>query len=952
MVDARTCPDEIELVNLARGTIADERGAVLRDHIGDCAACRSIVAGLASTSPDGTSTAAGAGADASRYELQRLLGTGGMGEVFLAKDRVLGRLVALKLLHEDGASAASEGLERVSREARALASLADPNVVTVYDRGVLDGRPFLAMEYVRGRTLRQWITADAPDLGRVVDVLIQSGRGLAAAHEIGVVHRDFKPDNVLVGEDGRARVTDFGLARASSTTETPEVTPTERPLDRTVTHGVFAGTPAYAAPERPAGAPADARSDQYAFCVTAYEAIHGVRPADGPADPVRANPGDPRVRRIDAVLARGLSPDPAHRFASMRDVLQQLEACMRPPGRGRRPLLFAVIAVATSAAVTVALARRAPGPVAAVPAGLHAPCGGTSGECQAPLVCKFHDGNSCGVSGTAGSCGWPSDACDSKSPSVCGCNGVSYDNQCKANLAGVGVAHRGACVECSAAAPCPDVTTAAGKRAPAFCHVAAASDDAARPSSGVCWPRPASCAAGGPMVCGQDGRTYESLCEARRSGVDVEREGPCAGDTDAIPPSELPAPPPLAPGGLAFGAPDEQGMDARPLIALASWIEREKLPIFSLLVSRNGVLVLELYTSSMTRDQANYLMGTTTALTSALVGAAVDRHLIGAPDTSVAEALPATVFPDAATRERFRGVTIQDVLGMSAVDAPVPPRDTSDASRERARRLMASHNRTKLVLAQPPLAQPGTTFQYTDFTPQIATGILEYATRRSAFELAESWLFGPMAFRSYEWLYQDPSGIDDGAAGLRLRPIDLHKLGVLYLRRGDWQGQRLLSREWVERSFTPWIRSNERSAEPNYGWYWYSVDFAKAVPGGARRPGPTKAWVAHLAQGWKGQRLAVFVDQGIVVSMTAVIEPPEDESEIFRRIIGDYIAPSIEGAGTEPPHPDPGLRGDLAAAVERLQPQPLVRTQDLEPRLVPSIEPLARDRRHRPFRAD
>jgi len=174
----------------------------------------------------------------------------------------------------------------------------------------------------------------------------------------------------------------------------------------------------------------------------------------------------------------------------------------------------------------------------------------------------------------------------------------------------------------------------------------------------------------------------------------------------------------------------------------------------------------------------------------------------------------------------------------------------------------------------------------------------------------------------------------------------MHKLGVLYLRQGAWEDRSLLSRDWVARSFTPWIRSTERAAEPNYGWYWWTTDFGKSVPGVAGRTG---GWVAHLAQGWKGQRIAVFVEQGVVVTMTAVIELPEDETDIFRRVVRDYVAPSVEGAGAEPAHPDASLRGELAATLERLRTEPLLRTEELEPRLVPSVEP---KEKHRGFRPD
>jgi CubicO group peptidase (beta-lactamase class C family)/aminoglycoside phosphotransferase (APT) family kinase protein len=949
MTDSRTCPDEGELYELASGTIAKARGTALREHIGDCDACRTIVASLASSARASEPTPGGH-PEAERYELQRLLGSGGMGEVFLAQDRVLGRPVALKLLREDGA-ADTGALERVTREARALASLADPNVVAVYDRGVLDGRPFLAMEYVRGLTLRQWVSVanEKPDLDRIVATLVQAGRGLSAAHAIGVVHRDFKPDNVLVGEDGRARVTDFGLARTlpRAAESAPGLNPATRPRDPAATDGLFAGTLAYAAPERLAGSAADARSDQYAFCVTAYEALHGFRPADAPPRMSGTPSGDSRLPALDVVLARGLSPRPVDRFTTMTDLLQALENALHPRPDRRRWFVLSVVLLAGAALGALVLVRHTAARGVALPEGLHAQCGGAAGSCEAPLLCKYPEGNFCGVSGAPGTCGWPIDGCDANAPPVCGCNGTTYATQCKAHLEAQPTAYRGACVECSAAAPCLDVS-ANGKRTPTYCRVATDSLGTTHggASHGVCLPRPATCPSGGAVACGWDGRTYESGCEARRAGTDVAHDGPCPEEASGVLQSpDGTSTPPLAPGGLALGAPDEQGMDARPLIALSQWIAREKLPILSLLVSRNGVLVYELYTSSATREKAHYLTGVTVALTSALVGIAMDRHLVGPPETSVADAFPASVFPSLAARERFRGVTIRDVLGMSALDAPVPPLDRSDAAHDRLQRFHASRNHTKFALAEKIVPQPGVSYQNTEVTAQIATGILEYATGQSALELAEAWLFEPMGFANYEWLYQDADGIDSGATGLRLRPIDMHKLGVLYLRRGAWEEKPLVSSEWVARSFSPFIRTNDRVVEPNYGWYWRTIDYAPSIPAGTRLAG---SWTGHVVQGARGQRIAVFVDAGVVVTMTAVIDPPEDEVDIFRRIVADYVVPSVAGTGATPPHPNPSLRADLATALDALRTTSPVPAAAFDARMVPSIEPKGT---HHTFRA-
>ena len=446
-------------------------------------------------------------------------------------------------------------------------------------------------------------------------------------------------------------------------------------------------------------------------------------------------------------------------------------------------------------------------------------------------------------------------------------------------------------------------------------------------------------------MCGWDGRTYASGCEARHAGVDAAYDGPCRGESpDPTWTPEVPVETTFPPGGLSFGAPDTQGMDARPLASLAEWIQREKLPVLSLLVSRNGVVVFELYTTSFTREDAHYLMGATGAFTAALVGAAIDRHLVAGPETPVATALPAAVFPDRAAQERFRVVTLRDILGMSAVDAPMPPQDRSDAAYARQRLFLASPNRTRFALGQPLVPVPGTSFRYSDVTPQIATGILEYATHRSALELAEEWLFGPMGFRNYEWMHEDRSGIDNGSYGLRLRPVDMQKLGVLYLRQGEWEGRRILSREWVQQALSPWIKMSDRLPQPNYGGYLWTNDYGVGTAP-ARRPG---RWGAHVASGWKGQRIAVFPEEGVVVTMTGVLEAPEEEGEIFRRIVSDYVVPSIDGTGAELAHPDPAASHELADVLARIRTELLVRVKDLETRMVPSVAPKEHHRAFRP----
>jgi tetratricopeptide (TPR) repeat protein len=247
-----------------------------------------------------------------RYELRGLLGAGGMGAVFEAFDPILDRAVAVKVLRQSRAGLDDHGAGRLLREGMTMARLAHPNVIRVYDLGVESGHVYVAMELVRGCTLAEWVkrAPRAPD--EIIDAYLQAGRGLAAAHEAGLVHRDFKPQNVLVGDDGRVLVTDFGLARSVGDEEPTE--PFERvhtPLPDVTQPGKIVGTPGFMAPEQRTGDAVDARADQYSFCV-ALAGDLGTVPA-----------------RIRPAVQRGQAAAPEARFGSMRELLAQLA----PPAR-------------------------------------------------------------------------------------------------------------------------------------------------------------------------------------------------------------------------------------------------------------------------------------------------------------------------------------------------------------------------------------------------------------------------------------------------------------------------------------------------------------------------------------------------------------------------------------------------------------------------------------------
>ncbi len=305
-----------------------------------------------------------------RYVIIHRIGAGAMGEVFAAYDPELDRKVAIKLLHPDlgGAGSATRGRTRLLREAQAMARLSHPNTVTVHDVGEHRGRVFLAMEFVAGQTLGVWLCT--PRSWRaIVSVFVAAGRGLAAAHAQGLIHRDFKPDNVMINLQGGVIVMDFGLARAAEgeadEREAGDATgehelvdpPTSGDVTRTESSrlstsltrtGALVGTPAYMAPEQFERRPLDARSDQFSFCVALYEALFGERPFAGSSlpdlilavDEGRLRPPPPG-RRVPAwlrrVVLRGLAREPDRRWP---DMLALIDALEHDPWRRRWPALI------------------------------------------------------------------------------------------------------------------------------------------------------------------------------------------------------------------------------------------------------------------------------------------------------------------------------------------------------------------------------------------------------------------------------------------------------------------------------------------------------------------------------------------------------------------------------------------------------------------------------------
>ncbi|MDP8911711.1 MAG: Stk1 family PASTA domain-containing Ser/Thr kinase [Actinomycetota bacterium] len=265
-----------------------------------------------------------------RYLVMRKLGTGGMADVYLAEDQELGRRVAIKILNDRHAND-DQFVERFRREAKNAASLSHPNIVSVYDRGEAQGTYYIAMEYLGGRTLKELVVERGPaPIQTVIDYARQILSALAFAHRHGIVHRDIKPHNVLVGDDGRVKVTDFGIARAG-TSQMTEV-------------GSIIGTAQYLSPEQARGAPVDHRSDLYSVGIVLYELLTGQTPfvGDTPLDvamkhisnaPVPASSLRPEVtRELDLVVLRALAKNPAERYQSAEDMDAELQRVARGLG--------------------------------------------------------------------------------------------------------------------------------------------------------------------------------------------------------------------------------------------------------------------------------------------------------------------------------------------------------------------------------------------------------------------------------------------------------------------------------------------------------------------------------------------------------------------------------------------------------------------------------------------
>jgi serine/threonine-protein kinase len=361
------CPPPDQLLAFVAGELAEHRALEIENHMDSCGECRAVLSNMARGGPPPS---------LGRYRIDTVLGSGGMGIVYRGFDPQLARPVAIKVVRRAGDDSA--GRARLIREAQALARLSHPNVCHVYDVGTQEDEVWVAMELIEGEHLRQW-AVEGRTREEIIAALLGAAEGISAAHNAGLVHRDIKPENVLMTRDGRPIVTDFGLARhedvinphAPTVASDPQLTQT----------GAIAGTPAYLAPEQLLGDPIDARVDQFAWAVMAWELLTGSRPFPivfaVRVEAIRAGLQQPTTlpKHLFECLAKAMSASPSERFPSMRELIDAFKATPAPektgplvPVRGRTAALAGLGVLGASAVAVVLWQRPADNkPAAAAP---------------------------------------------------------------------------------------------------------------------------------------------------------------------------------------------------------------------------------------------------------------------------------------------------------------------------------------------------------------------------------------------------------------------------------------------------------------------------------------------------------------------------------------------------------------------------------------------------------
>jgi CubicO group peptidase (beta-lactamase class C family) len=321
---------------------------------------------------------------------------------------------------------------------------------------------------------------------------------------------------------------------------------------------------------------------------------------------------------------------------------------------------------------------------------------------------------------------------------------------------------------------------------------------------------------------------------------------------------------------IALEKPTTLGVNPEKLYLMSDWVKNDQtLPIFSILLSKDGKIVYELYTGTITKDSSHYMMSVTKSILSLITGCAVDENFIK-PDEPLSNVIPEKLFIETGVpKEKYNTLTLKEAMAMSAYECPHDPPGG----------FFTAPNRLKYVLATKLVEKPGESFCYNNQTPILVTGSLSYITGKTVYEIGREKIFSKMQFKNEEWMHQDKAGIECGGWGFRMRPIDMQKVGIMVLNNGEWDRKRILSKEWIDMTARPIIKSNPGLKENNYGWFWWT-----------KRTSDGSSW--QVAGGRWGQRIAINRKYGAVLSMTACFMNTNEE-KIFDNILETYVVPAL-----------------------------------------------------------
>jgi CubicO group peptidase (beta-lactamase class C family) len=313
-------------------------------------------------------------------------------------------------------------------------------------------------------------------------------------------------------------------------------------------------------------------------------------------------------------------------------------------------------------------------------------------------------------------------------------------------------------------------------------------------------------------------------------------------------------------------SPTAYGISPNALISLTDHLQKK--PVYSFLISKDGNLIYEYYSQQLNRSHNYYLMSVTKSFTSTMYGIALSKKKVPKLKSKLSEIIPADYFKNSKHQNRFKNITIENVMGMSALNALVPPHGNSQADKERQINFFQVSNRFRFALEQNTLAKPGQDFQYQDITPELINGILKISTGKNIGDYAKENLFEPLGFQNYDWQHPDPEGNQLAAYGLRLRAVDMQKFGILYLNEGLHEGKRIFNKEWVATVKKP-------TTTPYYGTFFWHAYYGENFS-------------AYMAAGWRGQIIAIFPEAGIVITYTSCFMDGS-ENDFMNKTFAKYL---------------------------------------------------------------